>query len=244
MMRVLSKIGALICIMFGTLSAQTQIQSGGFFFNTGTPNYTLHKNEGRRMVETEIRFDKPFDTKPYVYTSVILIDAERKTKMRYAIEPKSVSRDGFVLSAVVWGDTQLNAIGGYWMAEAEVIKLEEVKIVVGSTIELNNVEFDFNKATLRSESFEELDNVVKFLSDNPSVEIELAGHTDNIGDDNYNLKLSQERAESVKNYLTGKGIAGSRLIAKGYGESRPIATNQTEQGRDQNRRVEFTILKK
>lgn len=243
-MKMLSKIGMLMFILNLALYAQPQIQSGGFFFNTGTPGYTLNQNEGRRIVETEIRFNKPFDTKPYVYTSVILVDAENKTKIRYAIEPKSVSRDGFVLSAIVWGDTRLNAIGGFWMAEAEVVKLEKVKIEVGSTIELNNVEFDFNKATLRAESFEELDNVVKFLNDNPSVEIELAGHTDNIGDDNYNLKLSQERAESVKNYLVEKGISESRLIAKGYGESRPIASNQTEQGRDQNRRVEFTILKK
>lgn len=117
-------------------------------------------------------------------------------------------------------------------------------IEVGTTVRLNNIFFDFDKTTLKSESYEELDKVVEFLNNNPSVEIEIAGHTDDKGSDDYNLNLSQGRAQSVVDYLINQGIDEKRLIAKGYGETVPVATNETEEGRAINRRVEFTVLKK
>jgi len=93
-------------------------------------------------------------------------------------------------------------------------------------------------------SANELDRLIKLLTDNPGIRIELGSHTDSKGSDAYNMKLSQQRSESVVNYLIGKGIAASRLEAKGYGETVAIASNDTDDGRQQNRRTEFKILSK
>lgn len=117
-------------------------------------------------------------------------------------------------------------------------------IEIGQTIRLNNIFFDFGNATLRAESYPELDRVVKVLQDNPNLEIEMSGHTDNVGAAEANLILSEQRANTVKKYLVEKNISENRIITKGYGESKPLASNDTEAGRQQNRRVEFTILKK
>ncbi|MTI22825.1 hypothetical protein E1176_17465 [Fulvivirga sp. RKSG066] len=117
-------------------------------------------------------------------------------------------------------------------------------IEIGTTVRLNNIFFDFDKTTLKSESYVELDKVVEFLKNNPSLEIEIAGHTDDKGSDEYNLNLSQGRAQSVVDYLIGQGIDEFRLVARGYGETVPVATNTTDEGRATNRRVEFTVLKK
>ena len=119
-----------------------------------------------------------------------------------------------------------------------------VPIEIGEIVRMNNIFFDFGKATLKPESFPELDRVVDFLKKNPSIEIELGGHTDNVGGDAANLQLSQDRTNSVMAYLESKGIAKGRVAAKGYGETKPISDNDTEEGRALNRRVEFTITKK
>jgi len=117
-------------------------------------------------------------------------------------------------------------------------------IEVGVTVRLKNIYFDFDKTTLKKESFVELNKVVDFLKQNSSVEIEIAGHTDNKGSDDYNATLSQGRSQSVVDYLISQGIDSSRLTAHGYGESKPIDTNDTDAGRANNRRVEFTVVKK
>jgi len=104
---------------------------------------------------------------------------------------------------------------------------------------LEGVQFDNDKATLRPEAFAILDKVAIGLKDWGDVNIEVAGHTDSKSDDEYNLKLSQRRAEAVRDYLISKGISADRLTAKGYGESKPIADNETEEGRFKNRRVEL-----
>jgi outer membrane protein OmpA-like peptidoglycan-associated protein len=117
-------------------------------------------------------------------------------------------------------------------------------IEVGIVVRLKNIYFDFDKTTLKAESFIELNKVVDFLKQNGTVEIEIEGHTDNKGSDEYNLNLSQGRSQSVVDYLAEQGIDRSRLTAHGYGESKPIDTNDTEEGRANNRRVEFTVLKK
>ena len=125
----------------------------------------------------------------------------------------------------------------------EVMKVVEMKKVkVGKTIVLNNVFYDFDKATLRPESSAELDALAQLLKENGKLRIELGSHTDDKGADDYNQKLSDARAASVVAYLTGKGIAPDRLVAKGYGETAPMATNETEEGRQQNRRTEFKVL--
>ncbi len=113
---------------------------------------------------------------------------------------------------------------------------------VGQTIRINNIFFEFNESELKQESFEELNLLVRILENNPNIKIELGGHTDSKGSDDYNLQLSTSRAASVRTYLSEKGIAADRLISKGYGEGKPVATNDTEEGQALNRRVEFTIL--
>ena len=127
--------------------------------------------------------------------------------------------------------------GGEFIAD---IFLEPIE--VGTTVVLKNIYFDFDKTTLKPESFIELDKVVKFLNDNPTLQIEISGHTDSKGSDSYNKDLSQGRAESVVSYLTEHGIDGFRMVPKGYGEEKPVATNDTDEGRAENRRVEFTVL--
>ncbi len=124
----------------------------------------------------------------------------------------------------------------------KVIPLE--KLNVGNKIVLKNIFYDFDKATLRPESMSELMLLVKLMNENATLKIELSSHTDSKGSDEYNLKLSQARAQSVVDYLVKNGISPTRLTAKGYGESKPIADNETEEGRQLNRRTEFTILSK
>lgn len=114
---------------------------------------------------------------------------------------------------------------------------------VGVTVRLKNIFFDFNRTTLKPESFEELNKVVDFLRQNASVEVEIGGHTDSKGSEEYNRSLSQGRSQSVVTYLVNQGIPAFRVAAKGYGEAKPIDTNETESGRANNRRVEFTVVK-
>lgn len=109
-------------------------------------------------------------------------------------------------------------------------------------IVLRNIYFDYDKATLRPESIEELERVVQFLQENPSLKVEISGHTDSDGSEAYNLRLSQARAQSVVDYLISRGIASERLIARGYGESRPVAPNDTPENKQKNRRTELKIL--
>jgi outer membrane protein OmpA-like peptidoglycan-associated protein len=116
-------------------------------------------------------------------------------------------------------------------------------IEVGAVVNLKSVLFELGSTTLLDESYSELNTVVDFLNANPKVEIELEGHTDNRGDAKKNLVLSQQRVDKIKSYLVSKGISARRIKGKGFGGSRPIATNNTEEERRLNRRVEFRILR-
>lgn len=116
-------------------------------------------------------------------------------------------------------------------------------IEIGQIVRLNNVFFDFDKWDLRPESYVELNRVVDLLNQNPAIEIEMSAHTDSKGSDDYNFKLSDERARSVMDYILSKGIAPSRIISQGYGETKPVVPNDTDENRQLNRRVEFKILK-
>jgi len=124
-----------------------------------------------------------------------------------------------------------------------------VPIEIGQIVRLNNVFFDFDKWDLRPESFVELDRVVKLLKENPTIEIEMSAHTDSHGTDEYNFRLSDNRAKSCMEYILSKGIDANRITSHGYGESVPVAPNanpdgsDNPEGRQLNRRVEFKILK-
>lgn len=108
-------------------------------------------------------------------------------------------------------------------------------------IDLRGVEFDFDKSTLRPESRQTLDEATEVLRQYPDIRVEVAGHTDSIGSDEYNQGLSERRSKAVYDYLVGNGIDAGRLNSQGYGESRPIADNATREGRQRNRRVELVV---
>lgn len=120
----------------------------------------------------------------------------------------------------------------------------EVAVVdVNTTIKLNNIFFDFDKAVLRAESFPELNRIVAMMKEKSTMQVEIAGHTDPIGTEEYNLGLSKRRANAVSNYLIKQGIEAARINTVFFGESRPIDTTQTREGNRKNRRVEFKIIK-
>jgi len=111
-----------------------------------------------------------------------------------------------------------------------------------ATVRLNNIFFETDKSELLSASFTELDKLVILLQKNNKIKIEISGHTDDVGSDSYNQKLSERRANAVREYLISKGINADRIVAKGYGESKPVVENTNAENRALNRRVEFTIL--
>ncbi len=176
---------------------------------------------------------------------VITIINSNKATGRYIVSLPSGINYGIVVKVKGYLFHSENVNIPYSAGYQEIIKdVKLKKIEVGKTIVLNNIFYDFDKATLRSESIAELERLILLLNDNPTMNIEISSHTDNKGTDEYNQKLSQMRAQSVVDYLIEKGIIRQRLIAKGYGESVPVAENETDEGRQQNRRTEFKILSK
>jgi OmpA-OmpF porin, OOP family len=121
------------------------------------------------------------------------------------------------------------------------VYLLQLKEGIGFTIK--NIFFDVDKAVLLPKSFPELDNLVKVMEEYPYITVEIQGHTDWDGSNEHNIDLSQRRAQAVVNYLTQQGIPAHQFVAKGYGEEKPIDTNATFEGRQNNRRVQFVILK-
>lgn len=135
----------------------------------------------------------------------------------------------------------LTNVAGY---QERTIDLGLVPIEVGQVVKMNNIFFEYKSSTLAQESFIELDRIVDEMEENETMEIEIEGHTDNKGSPEYNVKLSTQRAEIVRQYLINKQVAANRVKSVGYGEEKPIAENETEDGRSINRRVEFTVLHK
>lgn len=118
------------------------------------------------------------------------------------------------------------------------------KIEVGTKVVLDNIYFETGKSVLTPNSFESLDQVVRFLENNESVRLEISGHTDNTGSLRINTRLSEARARAVVKYIVDNGISESRLEYKGYADTQPVAENDTPEGREMNRRVEFKVLEK
>lgn len=107
---------------------------------------------------------------------------------------------------------------------------------------INNLQFETGRATLKVESYQLLANLLEIMELKPDMKIEIAGHTDSDGDEATNMLLSEQRAKSVMNYLTSMGVSGSRIITKGYGETKPIADNTSSEGKSKNRRTEIRVL--
>lgn len=156
---------------------------------------------------------------------------------RYQVMTSSDKGYFFSTSTIVAGDGQPNENGVY------AINMTVIPIEEGAQITLNHIVFDFNSAVLEESSFVELDRVVELLTKNPTLNIEIAAHTDDVGTDEYNLRLSEKRALGVVDYLARKGAAPGRLKPIGYGKTRPLLSNETEENRSKNRRVELRVLK-
>ena len=122
--------------------------------------------------------------------------------------------------------------------------LETAPLEKGTTVTLYNIFFEFAKATLEKESFLELDRMIGVMNKNPNMAIEIQGHTDNVGPDEVNNRLSLQRADAVKTYFLAKGISPDRVKSTGFGSKKPVASNETTEGQAKNRRVEFVILRK
>lgn len=128
--------------------------------------------------------------------------------------------------------------------EPFIVDFQVEKLEVGAKVVLENINFETSKATLTPASYPKLDRIVQFLKDNSTLKVEISGHTDNVGSSKTNLKLSEDRAKAVVNYMVSSGIDATRLESKGYGFSQPVAPNNTPEGRELNRRVEFKITSK
>lgn len=132
-------------------------------------------------------------------------------------------------------------MGKYLEIEGKDMTVKPVE--VGVKVEMNNIFFEFGKAELKSESYPELNRIATFFKSNTKIVSEISGHTDNVGTDEINNKLSQERAEVVRKYLLTQGVPAEKLTAKGYGKNKPKVANDTPENQAINRRVEFEILK-
>ncbi|MCX6165568.1 MAG: OmpA family protein [Ignavibacteriae bacterium] len=196
------------------------------------------------MIPAEITFESATDKTQKYYAKFnpdkkkfrLVVPGGKKYKFKFS-SPGFNSNSGFVDYTSVTGYKEIKFDVGLKVKTVVEVP-EEPEIIT-----LENVYFDFGKSDIKTESYPELDKIVRLMFENPGIQIEISAHTDNIGTDDYNLKLSQSRAESVLNYIVSNGIPIIRLSAIGFGSSKPVADNNTEQGRQKNRRVEFKIIK-
>ena len=188
----------------------------------------------RKPIESSIEFIRQMDN-----TQIELVAADTSGFV-------TTLSEGFNYQIIAKSEGHYNAIDSLDLRN--IINSVEIEknlyldpIIKNQPIVLNNVYFDFDKATIRSESFPELDKISEMLLDNPNLHMTIDGHTCSLGSDEYNLNLSERRANSIMNYLLAKGVLASNLDHHGYGESRPKVPNTTEANRELNRRVEFQL---
>ncbi len=151
----------------------------------------------------------------------------------------STKIDGYIGTSQ---NIDLSKITGKYL-EVEGKDMTVKPIEAGTKVEMNNIFFEFGKASLKPESYPELNRIANFFKTNTKLISEVSGHTDNVGSDEVNNRLSQERADVVRNYLLTQGVPAERISAKGYGKNRPKVANDTPENQAINRRVEFEILK-
>jgi len=156
------------------------------------------------------------------------------TENDYAL---NVSKEGYLFYS-----DNFTLSGNWTNIEPFIKNVPLVPINIGGTVVLKNIFFETAKYDLKKESYIELNKLIAFLKTNVNLKIEISGHTDNIGGKEYNQTLSENRANSVYSYLIDKGIDSKRLTFKGYGDTKPIDTNDTDLGRSNNRRTEFKII--
>jgi outer membrane protein OmpA-like peptidoglycan-associated protein/tetratricopeptide (TPR) repeat protein len=182
-----------------------------------------------KNVETKKIEEIPLDTNTGNYVKVAPFDND------YVM---TVKKEGFVYET-----KYINKVDSVHPAVRNV-DVDIKPIELNQSYRINDIYFGFNKSDLTAESKIVLDQLIEFLSENPGINIQIQGHTDNIGNDAENLKLSENRARSVYDYLVLKGISARRLLYKGFGKTMPVSDNETEEGRAKNRRTVFVITKK
>ncbi len=178
----------------------------------------------------------------------VIVGSNRESVGTYTFEVKNIGSKEYMLSVekngYVFKNTKLDIEAVAGLEPKRITKnISLQKVQVGVSRILHNIYFDFGKATFTTESYTELNKLEKMLAGNSNAQVEISGHTDAIGHDAGNKRLSQRRASAVVSYLVNKGIDQRRLTAVGYGEERPLASNDDEsEGRELNRRVEFRII--
>jgi len=201
--------------------------------------------------EAQIKADKPVDASRGKWQKVTgqfvaTTEAEFLTIGNFSLdedtEVEAVGKSALKYGYYYVDDIVVRKIPPYINVPIKADDLSLVELSAGETIQLKDIYFDFNSWDLHPRSFVELKKLRKILSDNPSMKIEIIGHTDSIGKDRYNQYLSRKRAKSVVLYLMDNDIPYAQLDYKGKGSSEPIATNETSEGRKMNRRVAFRIL--
>jgi len=222
----------------------------------GLDIYSFELREGIRPAKTLWVKGKVFDnkTKTGLPSSVELIDLSSK---RVVSKVQTDETGNYLITLPIGKDYafNVNRTGYLFYSDNYSLKNKPADstyqkdiplqpIEVDAAIVLRNLFFETNKYVIQPESEVELNRVVQFLKDNPTVKIQLEGHTDNIGTAADNQKLSEQRARSAVNYLLEQGIMPQRLVAKGFGATKPVADNKTEEGRAQNRRTELKIISK
>ena len=201
------------------------------------------------------------------YLNTKVYDAETKTPMKSSIEIIDLATGKVMISSFTYTKTgefftclpananyAVNVSKDGYLFHSENFVLNEQsalqalrldiplqRLNKGSKIVLNNIFFDTDAYTLKTESEVELNTLVNFMNNNASLEVEIEGHTDNVGAESHNLKLSENRAKAVYDFLVENGISANRMTFKGFGASQPIATNDTEEGRATNRRTAFRV---
>lgn len=189
--------------------------------------------------------DKPREGEQITFTSL-------KTKQQYSGVTKKDGKfyllvpkgDTYKVGYKAFSDTMQYANLPIPAAKDTLLAFEfQLKYDLPKTYTLDNVYFDTGKSTLRAESYKELNELAEFLLVKKNMVIEIAGHTDNVGQKEANMKLSQDRANAVRNYLIKKGVKPENIQAKGYGDTQPVAANDTDAGKQKNRRTEVRIIK-
>lgn len=212
----------------------------------------LEKNAEITSIKTPIYLNiANATTNQPVECEIVITNTSTSQKITYQT---STDKDGNIVIYGRKGDTYNVAISpkGYAFYSTDITIGDQPKeeitakiqpLTQDATIELNNITFETNSAELKDASYSELDKVINLLSINTNIKVEISAHTDDKGTDSYNLLLSQRRAKSVVDYLLQHNIPSDRMIAKGYGETKPIIPNTTDENRAKNRRVEIKILK-
>lgn len=213
------------------------------YFNRELPLDPLKRNIKLRIVDSE--------TKEPVNANVVFDNQSREELLTVNQNDMSSGTYDIKLRSSDLYDMTVSGAQGYSFynhmvdmktLDSDILNIELIGLRKDVAIQLNNINFATASAEIMVESYPELDRVVRLLLDNPQLKIELAAHTDNVGNARYNLLLSDRRAQSVVDYLIENGVPMSSLVPKGYGLTKPLVPNTSEANRAKNRRVEFVIL--